>query len=120
MTEIQICDFCSSPEIVWAYPCSNFGITAIMLKRDGEGVHFPWASEGGWAACETCAAYIEAEDWDGLAQHSVETSPALVAMQDFLVEGEIKKAILKLHAEFRKRKGERVPSYPGDPDKHYA
>jgi hypothetical protein len=80
-----------------------------MVRLDGAIFSFPWGSTGGWAACETCAALIEADDWDGLAQHSVDTSPILIGMQRQLVEEEVKKAILKLHKEFRKRKQERVP-----------
>jgi|SRR5262245_4481970 len=114
MTEIPtatspICDFCSSREVVWRYPCESFGITAIFMRTDGQTMEFPWASAGDWAACDTCALLIEQEKWQSLAERSFNTSTALKQMQNaLLVKGEVVKAILKLHAQFRKRKGERV------------
>ena len=106
---IPIRDFCSSSQIVWRYPCKNFGVTAYMLPKDPElpAVEFPWGSAGDWAACVTCSALIEDDDWDALAERSLTTSPAYETLEAHMATGEVKRAILKLHKEFRKYRGRR-------------
>ena len=103
-----ICDFCSAPRPAWRYPCTSFDILAIFQHRDGSEIALPWGSIGDWAACEYCSDLIENENWDDLAQHSFNASPALNAMDRSLVEGEVVKASKALHVEFRARKQERV------------
>ena len=49
---IPICDFCSSPDVVWQYDAISAGV---------------------WAACEVCSALIKAGDREGLIKHSFAT-----------------------------------------------
>jgi hypothetical protein len=72
-----------------------------MMKKSGELASFEWGSQGGWAACEECSALVEAGEWDALAQRGVDTSPSLRILRDHYIDGEVKKAILGLHVEFR-------------------
>src|SRR5688572_23519745 len=58
----MICDFCSSPDPAWCCPAISFPVFEVKS-----------ASEGDWAACDTCAAFIRAGDRTGLAQRSAET-----------------------------------------------
>jgi hypothetical protein len=44
-----LCDFCSSTEIAWRYPCASFDLPEPY--RHG--------SAGDWAACDPCAILIE-------------------------------------------------------------
>jgi len=58
-----ICDFCSSQDVHWSYDCPDFSLTL----PSGE----PWGSTEGWAACDACHDFIEANDWDGLRERAV-------------------------------------------------
>jgi len=82
---------------------------AVMFDKRGEEVAFPWGSDGPWAACEICAALIEEDRWDDLAQRSVDTSSDMRAMEDMMARGEVKKSIKGLHSYFRKLRSKRVP-----------
>lgn len=62
---IPICDFCSSPDVRWAYPAKSF-------TMDGDGKRL-LGSDGGWAACDACAALIEDGNRTGLLDKSVGT-----------------------------------------------
>ncbi len=62
---IPICDFCSSPDVAWQYEAISANVFEIE--------DLTLASVGGWAACETCSALIEAGDREGLRQHSLAT-----------------------------------------------
>ena len=63
-----ICDFCSSPDVLWSYPAANFQVEGTRVL----------ASEGGWAACHDCAALIEADDRGGLARRALSATPAFM------------------------------------------
>ena len=58
----EICDFCLSPDVRWSFPCRDFKIPT----PDTDII-----SVNGWAACETCYAFVEAGDRTGLYHHSV-------------------------------------------------
>ena len=58
-----ICDFCSAPEVAWSYDARDFGVVEPDVG---------WGSRGGWAACEPCHNFIEANDKKGLRERSVE------------------------------------------------
>ncbi|MBV9354271.1 MAG: hypothetical protein JO023_01965 [Chloroflexi bacterium] len=64
----EVCDFCSAPRPVWAYPAWEFAITA-----------HGWGSAGDWAACTLCADLIERGDWTALAVRAVDTNPQVRA-----------------------------------------
>lgn len=111
MTNLPICDFCSSPDVRWRYHCESFTLLIHMLHANGEDdISFPWESIGDWGACETCAAFIEADDWDKLAAHSMATSQAFQLLEKLTAKGEVLKATKTLHENFRIRKEDRVPA----------
>lgn len=66
-TQGAVCDFCSDPEVAWAYQVPDFVMQE--LRRPGELVQ--QLSTGGWAACQACAALIDAGDEEGLLTRSV-------------------------------------------------
>lgn len=47
----NVCDFCSSPQVSWIYPASDFKT--------------PWVtrSKGAWAACQRCHDLIESRQY---------------------------------------------------------
>jgi hypothetical protein len=57
------CDFCSSPDVRYAYPARDFIIKTPSEIPD-------WGSAGGWAACPPCHALIQRGDRDRLARRS--------------------------------------------------
>lgn len=52
------CDFCSSPDVTWRYPCKSFD------AETPPGVSF--RSLAAFEVCDSCCAFIEAADWRGL------------------------------------------------------
>jgi len=58
----MICDFCSSPRPTWCFPAISFPVFEVNS-----------ASEGDWAACDTCAGLVRANDRAALALRSAET-----------------------------------------------
>jgi hypothetical protein len=79
----MICDFCSSPDPVWRGPAISFPVFEAKS-----------ASEGAWAACDTCAALINAGDRMGLARRSAETFSAKYSVPFDMTP------FLELHAMF--------------------
>jgi hypothetical protein len=67
-----ICDFCSESPVVKGYPALSF---SMETQIPGLGI----GSEAGWAACQICADLVDAEDWDGLAKHTMVTFQQAVA-----------------------------------------
>lgn len=74
-----VCDFCSSPDVHWTYPCSDYAnkaeqATAVGFQRDGslavESMVIDSFSSGGWACCNACHALIERGRRDKLARRS--------------------------------------------------
>jgi len=108
MTVQPQCDFCDSKDVQWTYPCQDFGVVGVNTDT-GTNVGL-LGSAGAWAACETCAALIEAGRWQALAERSVATSPT--AKQHKLSPDE--RALLirltkEMHEAFRQgRKMERL------------
>lgn len=58
------CDFCSAPEVKWAYPCRDFRSPVSVPGLPDQG------SVGGWGACSVCYSLIERGDRAGLAKRS--------------------------------------------------
>lgn len=58
------CDFCSSPDVQWAYPCRDFQVDAPIPGVPDQG------SSGSWAACPVCHVLIERADRAKLARRS--------------------------------------------------
>jgi len=97
MTDV-ICDFCSTPEVNWRYPCDNFTIFLILQKGNGQTNRVSWSSTGDWKACADCSHLIEAGDWDGLAQRCVILRHPELPL---VIQREVKESILVLHKEFQ-------------------
>ena len=73
------CDFCSSHDPQWKYPCRDYVQTehmdAVLIKRDTgdlkrESMSIEAHSQGAWAACPPCHALIERGDRERLARRS--------------------------------------------------
>jgi hypothetical protein len=60
MPDANRCDFCNELNPTWSYPAHD--ILMVPVDED-ERIH---QSVGGWAACDACAALIEAGDQEGL------------------------------------------------------
>jgi len=84
MSEI-ICDFCSASDPGWGYPAKDFQAYECG-GMVGESV-------GGWAACNTCHALIEAGDREGLMQRTL-------AMAPFVGDEEVWDFMRELHGLF--------------------
>lgn len=50
------CDFCYRKMVTWRYKANDFVVPAVK-----------YVSRGDWAACDTCAEYIESDKLDDLA-----------------------------------------------------
>lgn len=55
------CDFCNQCPAVKGYACGNFELHGLPVFRNGNGA---------FAACEQCAAFIDAERWASLAERA--------------------------------------------------
>jgi len=93
----EICDFCSSPEIRWRFPCESFEYPA------GPGFE-KTGSHGDWAACQMCHNFIVSGDWDALADHTLET--LLVKHPEFkMLTGDelqiVRRMMFQLHKRFK-------------------
>lgn len=82
-----ICDFCSSPNPTWRYPCEDF---EVLSPPFGVG------SVGGWAACDECAAFIEKKDREGLLNRSVDNFIGI----EIIGRRQAKQTIKALHKKF--------------------
>lgn len=69
-----VCDFCSSPDVVWSYPAHDFGL-ATANATTGEVIpEVPIIASGGnWAACACCGKLIEANDRGALMERAITT-----------------------------------------------
>jgi hypothetical protein len=87
------CDFCSSREVAWSYPAADFDFPMAG-----------WGSIGAWAACDLCSTLIEAGDWTGLLDRSIESYGVIRHAKT------IRPRLAKLHQDFAAaRLGDRVP-----------
>lgn len=76
--EGAICDFCSSPDVRWTFPCRGHtaadNLDAVLQHRDGsvsvESMEVTRIADGGWAACSACHALIQRGDRVRLARRS--------------------------------------------------
>lgn len=86
-TDVMVCDFCSAPSPVCAYG-STEDIDPInhSLHSDGLETH---GSVGQWAACEDCAAIIDAGDKWALAARTLDSFAATYPLfpRDALAHG---------------------------------
>lgn len=95
-----VCDFCSSTRVRWAYPASDFHIDVVMPNGDV----IAWGSREGWAACDGCHTLVESGQDETLARKSEDTCDLITVARmigDRHFVDEMKRAIRRLHAEFR-------------------
>jgi hypothetical protein len=57
-----VCDFCSDEHITRDFSCKTFEFPDPRLG---------WGSTGDWAACDKCAAMVDAEKWDELLDRAM-------------------------------------------------
>lgn len=104
-----ICDFCSDPNVEFAYPARDFNRPVAATPQMSVSL----SSTGGWAACRPCHDLIEATDREGLYRRSFERfgpSPLPAAI--------IGQSIRRVQDVFwSQRDGAAVPATPegGDP-----
>jgi hypothetical protein len=89
-----ICDFCNDPKITRDFHCKSFPFVVGI---------FNWGSNGDWAACDECAALIDADKWDALADRAVAGNPSLensVTLAILATGSGLKSLLLELHRAF--------------------
>ena len=102
----QVCDFCSGPEIRWDYPATTFEIPTPAELPVG------LTSVDGWAACDACAALIDAGDRAGLAVRTVEAYPE--SIRDIASDEDLLASAVEVQAGFfRQRTGPPIPYRAG-------
>lgn len=65
------CDFCTADYPTWLYPCEPFTVAVIANGQ----THAQDSGDDGWAACDPCAALVDAGDRDGLMDRLLAQSP---------------------------------------------
>lgn len=100
MSDKPICDFCSDPEVVAAYPAHDF-------KHDGTR-WFHSMSRGSWAACPVCKVLIDNNERELLLERSYNEMLRLYPETRLLTKAELdgmKSTLRDLHRQFfEKRK----------------
>jgi hypothetical protein len=86
-----ICDFCSAPEVGWSYDARDFGVVEPAVG---------WGSRGGWAACEPCHNFIEANDKKGLRERSVKNYYAFHPEMAVVPKDFVRKSVMMMHEIF--------------------
>jgi len=121
------CDFCTSPNTTWAYPCRDFKAkpeTATALIETADGLHTTSAvldlySGGGWAACPVCHLLIQSGSRDRLARRSAKKLVRAMATDGRMAAGALSLSqatahTRRLHDQFwTNREGPPVPIDPG-------
>ena len=97
-----ICDFCSSPDLFYAYLASDF--TAAEVAVPNVGI-FVLNSLGAWLACRECTRLIEGQRWEELLERAFSTFLELHgSVLSLTSEDErlIREFLRHLHAQFRR------------------
>lgn len=74
----EICDFCSSPDVAWVFPCRDFQdeaqVGAVMFQANSSprvsSSDMTGVFVGDWACCPACHALILRGDRERLARRS--------------------------------------------------
>lgn len=82
------CDFCFEENPQWIQPARSFGIAALniipgLVEKEGEH-----GSHGDWAACDTCADFLNRGDWRGLRRRALNAYMARNWEADGMPKGE--------------------------------
>lgn len=100
---ILVCDFCLDPHPTWDFGCENFLDEAGPNDENTVGVAL-----GDWAACDACKRLIVADEWDRLADRSIqgqiahnqEAAAAYAASPAIMLVNRM--GMYNLHQQFRK------------------
>lgn len=75
----DICDFCSSPNVVKRFGCRDFkaasedaGVICPSTRDTNWPTNLVFSSHDYWAACPACAGLVEARDVSALVKHVLE------------------------------------------------
>jgi hypothetical protein len=102
ISDVPVCDFCSSKEPAWEYSAEDF--------LDGEDTGVVQKSVGGWLACDACANRIEKKDWRGLAERGMDT-PAAQLLEMVAGREEAIAEMMRFQAKFRDHRNRKVTRY---------
>jgi len=97
-----ICDFCSSPELFYAYLASDFTAAEVAVPNVGT---FILNSLGAWLACRECTRLIECQRWEELLERAFSTFREIHGAELSMTpedERLIREFLRYLHAQFRK------------------
>ena len=97
-----ICDFCSSPDLFYAYLASDFTAAEVAVPNVGTIV---LNSLGAWLACRECTRLIECQRWEELLERAFSTFREFHGTELSMTpedERLIREFLRHLHAQFRK------------------
>jgi hypothetical protein len=97
-----ICDFCSSPDLFFAYLASDFTAAEVVVPKVGT---FVLNSLGAWLACRECTRLIEGQKWEELLERAFSTLHEIHGAELGMTpedERLIREFLRHLHAQFRK------------------
>jgi len=89
------CDFCSSRPVLKIFSCRNFLIPWTKTWA------FQHESNGGWAACRTCAELIDTGQWQELSNRALRAFVELHGLVNRLDEPLLRQQFRELHHLFR-------------------
>jgi len=76
----MVCDFCSEPRIAWRFQIEPGGLIGRIVTDDHDQTHID--RDGKWGACQDCANFILAEEWDKLADRAVAMGLSMMGLPD--------------------------------------
>jgi hypothetical protein len=82
----EVCDFCMAPNPPVIYKAKSFAMPQLG-----------WSSLGNWGACTTCASLIDSNQWEQLAQRSIDAEGASIPPEQL---APLKLYLLELHQKF--------------------
>ena len=97
-----ICDFCSSPDVFYAYLASDFTAAEVAVPNVGT---FVLNSLGAWLACRECTRLIECLRWEELLERAFSTFREIHGAELRITPEDqrlIREFLRHLHAQFRK------------------
>ena len=95
------CDFCTTGEVRYAYPCEDFVVNVIGFSNtDLTVLAAPMGFKQDWAACEICHALIEANDRERLMTRSLELFDAKYGLKDEIERAMIQRMIELTQTQF--------------------
>ncbi len=101
VAEEPICDFCSSPDLFYAYLAADFTAAEVVIPNAGT---FALNSLGAWLACRECTDLIEEEKWEELLDRSFRSFRELHGPEMGMTEADeptMREFLRDIHAGFR-------------------